>query len=47
MNGDRILDLPEIYINGGQRGFVLQISPAEVVRILHPIPVDVAIDPLD
>lgn len=42
-----ILDLPEIYINGGQRGFVLQISPAEVVRILHPIPVDVAIDPLD
>ncbi len=42
-----ILELPEIYINGGQRGFVLRMSPQVVADLLHPIPVDVAIDPLD
>jgi Cys-tRNA(Pro) deacylase len=39
-----IKDLPEIYINGGKRGFLVSIDPAEVVRILKPTEVEVAID---
>jgi Cys-tRNA(Pro) deacylase len=37
-----ILDLHEIYINGGKRGYLVGIAPKEVVRILKPIPVSVA-----
>lgn len=38
-----ILDLPRIYINGGARGFLVGIAPAELARVLGPTPVDVAI----
>ena len=38
-----ILDLPTIYINGGSRGFLLAVAPADVVRVLEATPVDVAI----
>jgi Cys-tRNA(Pro) deacylase len=38
-----ILDLPVIYINGGSRGFLLGVSPADVARVLDATPVDVAI----
>jgi Cys-tRNA(Pro) deacylase len=38
-----IFDLPEMYINGGKRGYLVGISPKEVERILKPIPVSVAI----
>ena len=37
-----ILELPMIYINGGRRGFLVRIAPAELVRVLAPTPVDVA-----
>jgi Cys-tRNA(Pro) deacylase len=37
-----ILELPAIYINGGRRGFLLRLSPADLVKTLHPTPVDVA-----
>jgi Cys-tRNA(Pro) deacylase len=37
-----ILDLPAIYINGGRRGLLVRISPADLVRLLSPTPVDVA-----
>ena len=37
-----ILELPAIYINGGRRGFLVRISPADLVRLLSPTPVDVA-----
>jgi Cys-tRNA(Pro) deacylase len=37
-----IADLPRIYINGGARGFLVEISPAELVRVLTPTLVDVA-----
>ena len=37
-----ILELPAIYINGGRRGFLVRIAPAELVRLLAPTPVDVA-----
>jgi Cys-tRNA(Pro) deacylase len=38
-----ILDLPRIYINGGRRGFLVSMDPAELVRVLAPKPVDVAL----
>lgn len=38
-----IADLPRIYINGGARGFLVGIAPAELVRVLQPTPVAVAI----
>jgi len=38
-----ILDLPMIYINGGRRGFLVGMRPADVVRILSPTSVRVAI----
>src|SRR3954471_4869179 len=38
-----ILELPAIYINGGRRGFLVRIAPAEMLRLLQPIPVDVAL----
>lgn len=31
-----IVDLPLVYINGGRRGFLLGISPQEILRVLHP-----------
>ena len=38
-----ILELPQIYINGGRRGFLVRIAPAELSRILRPTPVSVAL----
>ena len=37
-----ILELPAIYINGGRRGLLVRVSPADLVRLLSPTPVDVA-----
>jgi Cys-tRNA(Pro) deacylase len=37
-----ILDLPAIYINGGARGFLVEIDPREIERVLRPTLVDVA-----
>lgn len=39
-----ILDLPRIYINGGKRGYLVGVAPAEVRRLLAPTLVSVAID---
>jgi Cys-tRNA(Pro) deacylase len=38
-----ILDLPRIYINGGRRGYLVSIAPSELLRVLAPKPVDVAL----
>jgi Cys-tRNA(Pro) deacylase len=38
-----ILELPTIYINGGSRGFLLGVAPADVVRVLGATLVDVAL----
>jgi Cys-tRNA(Pro) deacylase len=38
-----ILDLPRIYINGGKRGFIVGLEPKELVCVLQPKPVKVAI----
>jgi Cys-tRNA(Pro) deacylase len=39
-----ILELPSLYINGGRRGFLVQITPAELVRVLAPLLVDAALE---
>jgi len=38
-----ILELDEIYINGGQRGLLVKIRTAELARVLRVNPVDVAL----
>lgn len=38
-----ILDLPTIYVNGGSRGFLLGLAPADVVRVLGATVVDVGL----
>ena len=39
-----VLTLERIYINGGRRGYLLGMDPAEIVRVLAPTLVDVAIE---
>lgn len=39
-----ILDLPRIYINGGKRGYLVGVAPADVTMILAPKLVSIAID---
>jgi Cys-tRNA(Pro) deacylase len=39
-----VLDLERIYINGGRRGYLLSMKPAEIVRVLSPILVDVGVE---
>jgi len=39
-----ILELPRIYVNGGSRGFLVGLAPAELARLLAPVPVEVAIE---
>ena len=38
-----ILQLPKIIVNGGKRGFLVELDPKELVRVLAAVPVDVAI----
>jgi len=38
-----VLELPRTYINGGKRGFIVGIEPKELVRVLKPTPVRVAV----
>ena len=38
-----ILTLDLVYVNGGRRGFLVSLAPAEIVRVLAAAPVDVAI----
>ncbi|MEX1276151.1 MAG: YbaK/EbsC family protein, partial [Bacteroidota bacterium] len=38
-----IFDLPRIYINGGKRGFLVELAPADIRRALTVIEVEVAI----
>ncbi len=40
---ETILELPRIYINGGKRGYLVGLDPKEVVRLLTPTLVRVAI----
>lgn len=38
-----ILDLDKVFINGGKRGFLVALDPHEIVRLLSPVLVSVAI----
>jgi Cys-tRNA(Pro) deacylase len=38
-----ILDVPTVYVNGGSRGFLVGVAPADVVRLLDATLVDVAV----
>jgi Cys-tRNA(Pro) deacylase len=38
-----IRDLPRMYINGGARGFLVELDPRDAERVLAPIVVDVAV----
>ena len=40
-----ILNLPALYVNGGSRGFLVEIAPGDLVRVLQPTLVDVALEP--
>lgn len=37
-----VADLPRIYVNGGRRGYLVGMAPAELIRVLHPELVDIA-----
>lgn len=38
-----ILYLPKIYLNGGKRGYLVGIAPQDVVQVLRPVLVTVAV----
>jgi Cys-tRNA(Pro) deacylase len=38
-----VLDLDRIYINGGRRGLLVSIAPAELIRVLRATPVEAAL----
>ena len=40
---ESILTLPMLYINGGKRGYLVGMVPAELLRVLQPTPVRIAI----
>ena len=39
-----ISELPKLFINGGARGFLVELAPADLVRALQPTLVDVAVE---
>jgi len=39
-----ILSLPRIFINGGSRGFLVGLTPTDLVRVLRPTLVEVALE---
>jgi Cys-tRNA(Pro) deacylase len=40
-----IADLDRLYINGGRRGFLVSMPPADLIRVLSPILVDAGVPP--
>ncbi|WP_242395633.1 Cys-tRNA(Pro) deacylase [Anaeromyxobacter oryzisoli] len=39
-----ILDVPRVYVNGGARGFLVGMAPADLVKVLSPTLVEVGIE---
>jgi Cys-tRNA(Pro) deacylase len=39
-----IRDLPRVYVNGGRRGFLVGLAPADIERALAPQLVDAALE---
>jgi Cys-tRNA(Pro) deacylase len=42
-----IAELGRLYINGGRRGFLVSMAPADLIRVLSPTLVDAATSPSD
>ncbi|CAG0981582.1 Cys-tRNA(Pro)/Cys-tRNA(Cys) deacylase YbaK [Burkholderiales bacterium] len=40
-----IAGLPRVYVNGGRRGYLVGLAPADVVRVLKPVLVEIAVAP--
>lgn len=40
---ESISRLERIYINGGKRGYLVSMTPGELIRVLKPVPVNVGI----
>ena len=40
---ESITGLERIYINGGKRGYLVSMAPADLIRVLKPVPVTVGI----
>ncbi len=38
-----VLELPRIWVNGGRRGFLVGLAPADLARVLSPTLVDAAV----
>lgn len=38
-----IFDLPKIYINGGKRGFLIAITPSDLLRAIEIVQVEIAV----
>ena len=37
-----IAELPYLYVNGGRRGYLVGMTPADLIRVLRPTLVDIA-----
>ena len=42
-----IATLPYVYVNGGRRGYLVGMTPAELIRVLAPVVADIAAAPGD
>ena len=40
-----VATLPRIYVNGGRRGYLVGLDPADLVRVLKPVLADIAAHP--
>jgi Cys-tRNA(Pro) deacylase len=40
-----IVDLPYLYVNGGRRGYLVGMTPSDLVRVLAPTLLDIATAP--
>ena len=40
-------ELPYLYVNGGRRGYLVGMTPSELVRVLQPVIADIATSPGD
>ena len=37
-----IAELPRVYLNGGKRGYLVGLAPADVIRVLQPVQLSIA-----
>ena len=42
-----IAELPRVYINGGRRGYLVGLVPADAIRVLEPLLLDIATAPVE